>query len=182
MDIIDQKIEITRYPKRALEEQFIQMLFRINRRQFMPLAGVDFLDLLPGRNEDPFNQLRHIGVHNNQVVDIIYSLDLFFPKRLLDSITDAIFYINNDIQWISISETEAIYGISPFMARWFHHNARHEECPVRSETALLTGFVKEWLRDQGFYVPERMSSIEYRQYEQTFLHVYRKVKAGQVQK
>lgn len=171
MNIRTANIPIKQFRLSELEELWLMICFEINRYsgnhdfEFRR----DFLDKLNFPDETPFQRIRANGVTSNIVTDALYSSNIGFYRRLHDTIIDTIFYLDNRMHEVSIKELEDIYGVGSLHARMYHHRVRPYEDPIVQQTAILNKANRNWLREQGFYVPNRMDWREYRQYEQTFL-------------
>lgn len=171
MDIRKANIPIKQFRISELEELWLMNCFELNRY----CGNVDFdfrrdfLDKLGYPNDSPFKRIRNHGITSSIVSDALYSSNVGFYKRLYDTIIDTLFYLDGRLHEVSIKELEDIYGISPLYARRFQHRVRPPDDPIVTNTAILDKGSRNWLREQGYYVPNRMDWREYRRYEQTYL-------------
>ncbi|MNK39753.1 hypothetical protein D3C87_583730 [compost metagenome] len=171
MDIRNLNTPIKQFRISELEEIWLTICFEINRYS----GNVDFefrrdfLDKLNYPNVSPFERIRTNGVTSAIVTDALYSSNIGFYRRLHDTIIDTIFYLDNRMHEVCIKELEDVYGVGPMHARMFHHRVRLSDDPIVAQTAILDKSTRGWMREQGFFVPSKMTRNEYRQYEQTYL-------------
>lgn len=171
MDIYNLNTPIKQFSISELQQIWLSICFDINRYSGNDDFDFyrDFMFRLEFRNELPFDRIRWTGITSAKFTDLLVTTNIGFYSRLTDTISDTIFYLNDRMQEVSINELETIYGVGPIHARKFHHSVRQPDDPIVANTAILDKPTRNWIREQGFYLPSNMNRFKYREYEKTYL-------------
>ena len=175
MDILRRNIPIKQFKLSELEEIWLDIVFKTNAYPGNTEFDIrkDFLDKLEYPELNPFARITLTGVTSSKLMDIVVGSNVGFYKRIIDTLADTVFYLEGLMMEASVRDLACVWGVGPKTSRIYHHRVRPPDDPIVQNTVILDQPRIHLMRTVGFFVPNRFDAQTYRQYELTYLHLFR---------